>query len=67
MQAATHSPAHRTEATPGEPWYKHTFRRNVIDMHITADDPSFMSEFDAEKYVPRPLTAACHMSSMFSG
>jgi len=32
-------------------WFKRAWRRNVIDMHITEDDPRFLTEFDAKKYV----------------
>ncbi len=32
-------------------WFKRAWRRNVIDMHITEDDPRFLAEFDAKKYV----------------
>jgi hypothetical protein len=31
-------------------WYRNRYRRCCIDMHITADDPAFMTEFDAETY-----------------
>jgi hypothetical protein len=34
-----------------EGWYQRTFRRNVIDMHITDDDPRFLANFDADRYV----------------
>ena len=33
------------------PWYAGAFRRNVLDMHISALDPSFLSEFDPAVYV----------------
>ena len=32
-------------------WYQNAYRRNCIDMHITQDDDSFMSKFDAQTYV----------------
>jgi hypothetical protein len=32
-------------------WYQSAFRRNVVDMHLTEDDPRFLSEFDSKKYV----------------
>jgi len=32
-------------------WYNHAYRRNVIDMHITDLDESFLSQFRAEQYV----------------
>lgn len=34
-----------------EPWYRNVYRRAVIDMHITDDDPRFLSQFDAQTYV----------------
>ena len=34
-----------------EPWYRNIYRRAVIDMHITDDDPRFLSQFDAQTYV----------------
>ncbi len=32
-------------------WYRETFRRNLIDMHIPEYDEKFLSEFDCKKYV----------------
>lgn len=32
-------------------WYKHAYRRNVIDMHITNFDKRFMSQIDPINYV----------------
>lgn len=32
-------------------WYEESYHRNVIDMHITDHDDSFLSEFDSKKYV----------------
>jgi hypothetical protein len=32
-------------------WYRNAYRRNVVDMHISADDERFMSEFDPQAYV----------------
>lgn len=32
-------------------WYERTYRRSVIDMHITADDPGFLSQLDPAHYV----------------
>ncbi len=54
------APIPRTGATgvlpPGEvnmnrPWYRTVYRRSVVDMHISDWDPSFLSEFSAQKYV----------------
>ena len=33
-----------------EKWYKRSFYRNLVDMHIPDDDPSYLSKFDAEEY-----------------
>lgn len=32
-------------------WYKKSFRRNLIDMHIPDWDDKFFSEFNSEKYI----------------
>lgn len=32
-------------------WYEKDFRRNLVDMHITAFDETFLSEFNPKKYV----------------
>jgi hypothetical protein len=32
-------------------WHKKNYRRNLVDMHINAWDPSFMSQFDPKAYV----------------
>jgi len=32
-------------------WFEKAYHRNVIDMHITDYDKSFMTQFDPEKYV----------------
>jgi hypothetical protein len=34
-----------------QPWYRDVYRRSVVDMHISDWDPTFLSEFDAQKYV----------------
>ncbi|NLX06600.1 MAG: hypothetical protein GXY33_15790 [Phycisphaerae bacterium] len=31
-------------------WYAHAYRRNVVDMHITDDDPQFMTRIDPKRY-----------------
>jgi hypothetical protein len=35
----------------GEEWYRNSFRRNLVDMHIEDWDASFLSQFDANNYV----------------
>jgi hypothetical protein len=32
-------------------WYERAYRRNVLDMHISALEPSFLTEFDPAAYV----------------
>ncbi len=34
----------------GEPWYRHAWRRAVIDMHIPDWDDKFLSQFDPHEY-----------------
>lgn len=38
-------------ASPAATWYKSSYRRNVIDMHITDHDAHFLSEFNPDTYV----------------
>ena len=33
-----------------EQWYERVYRRHVIDVHITGDDASHMSQLDAQRY-----------------
>lgn len=33
------------------PWFQNAYRRNVVDMHITSDNASFLSEFNPQTYV----------------
>lgn len=42
---------------PAKPWYSNSFRRNLVDMHIPEFDPSFMTEFDPDRYVEYLKTA----------
>ena len=34
-----------------EKWFKKSYRRNLLDMHIPDWDERFLSEFDPKKYV----------------
>ncbi len=48
---ASHPRVGRAEsATTSEPWYRHAYRRAVIDMHIPDWDENFFASFDPEKY-----------------
>ncbi len=33
-----------------EKWYKKSFLRNLVDMHIPDTDESYLSRFDSEEY-----------------
>ena len=51
LWVAPEPPSWAAPAESGEPWYRHAYRRNVIDMHITDWNDKFLSEFDPERYV----------------
>lgn len=36
-------------------WYTQAFRRNVVDMHITEEDPSFLTRLDPRAYVDQMI------------
>lgn len=38
-------------------WYRKAWRRGVLDMHISADHPRFMTEFDPQRFVELMLEA----------
>ena len=40
-----------------ENWYRNTYRRNLVDMHIEDWDERFLSEFSPEKYVENLVRA----------
>lgn len=48
------------------PWYKHAYRRNVIDMHIMDWDPEFLSKFDPDMYVERLRTARAQSAVLYA-
>ena len=47
----------------GKMWFKTSYRRNLVDMHIPDWDKKFLSEFDTKKYVDM-LTIANVTSAM---
>ena len=47
-------------------WYQQSYRRNVIDMHITADDPRFLRSFDPQAYVERLLQAQVQSTVLYA-
>src|SRR5665647_2008878 len=34
----------------GQEWYRHSYRRNLVDMHIDGWNPDFLSRFDPQAY-----------------
>ncbi|MCE2488762.1 MAG: beta-galactosidase trimerization domain-containing protein [Anaerolineae bacterium] len=38
-------------------WYQKAWRRGVLDMHITEDNPRFMTQFDPQRFVDLMLEA----------
>ncbi len=38
-------------ASPSEPWYRHAYRRSVVDMHIMDWNDEFLSRLDPVEYV----------------
>lgn len=54
-------------AAPG-PWYRHAYRRAVIDMHIPDWDPAFLAKFDPAAYAralvrARAQSVVCYCQS----
>ncbi len=49
-----------------EPWYRNVYRRNVVDMHITDDDPRFMAGFDAQAYVEMLVRAQVQSAVVYA-
>ncbi len=51
---------------PDGPWYKHAYRRNVIDMHIMDWNPEFLSKFDPDVYAERLTTAKAQSAVLYA-
>ncbi|MHB9032805.1 MAG: alpha-L-fucosidase [Anaerolineae bacterium] len=47
-------------------WYQHSFRRNLIDMHITDWDERFLSEFDPQAYVDTVCSAQADAAMVYA-
>jgi hypothetical protein len=47
-------------------WYRRTYRRNVVDMHITDIDERFMGQFDAARYVEMLLLAQVQSAVVYA-
>lgn len=50
----------------GEKWFQQCYRRAVVDQHITADDPRFLSQFDAGHYVDMLRLAASQSAVVYA-
>jgi len=48
-------------------WFKHSFWRNLVDMHIPDWNPHFMTKFSAEKYAENMQTAEVDTSELYTG
>ena len=49
------------------PWYKNSYRRNLVDMHIPDDDERFMRKFDAGRYAEMLKTAYVDTAMVYAG
>lgn len=47
-------------------WYRETFRRNLVDMHIPEYDERFLSEFDPVKYVDNLKRANVEVAYLYT-
>lgn len=48
-------------------WFQNSFRRNMIDMHISDQDERFLSEFSAEKYADCLAAAGVDTAIIYAG
>jgi hypothetical protein len=46
-------------------WYRRSYRRNLVDIHIEDWDPAFMSEFDPEQYFSLLQTAQVQSAMIY--
>ena len=47
-------------------WYKHSFRRNLIDMHIHDWDDRFLARFDPQQYVDIVCSAQADAAMVYA-
>lgn len=47
-------------------WYQHSFRRNLIDMHITDWDERFLAQFDAQAYIDTVCSAQADAAMVYA-
>lgn len=48
-------------------WFQHSFRRNLIDMHISDQDERFLSEFSAQQYADCLEAAGVDTAIIYAG
>ena len=49
-----------------EKWYQTTFRRNLVDMHISEYEEEFFSKFDAKQYVANLKKAQVELAYIYT-
>lgn len=52
---------------PTKPWYKTSFRRHLLDMHIPDWHPDFLAKLDAERYVELLEQARVDTAMVYTG
>ncbi len=50
-----------------EKWYEHSYRRNLVDMHINDTDPVYMSRYDPVRYVDNLVAAGVDTAILYAG
>ncbi len=48
-------------------WFEHSFRRNLVDMHIADSDPRFMRAYDPVHYVDNLVRAGIDTAIVYAG
>lgn len=48
-------------------WFTHSYRRNLVDMHIDDSDPRYMSRYDPVKYVDNLILAGMDTAILYAG
>ncbi|MDF2686605.1 MAG: hypothetical protein K0S55_1787 [Clostridia bacterium] len=48
-------------------WYQKSYRRNLVDMHISDMEPIYMSEYDPVDYVNNLITAGVDTAILYAG
>lgn len=51
----------------GGKWFDHSYRRNLVDMHINDADPVYLSQYDPVKYVDNLVAARVDTAILYAG